>query len=125
MLGLQTALPLAWQVLSPTLRPERIFALMSAQPAAIAGLTLSDARRAGHSRARRAGRGRCAANLCVFDPLASTVVEVTPGQPEPQHALSPEDLHRCRAPHDPAGRTGGYRRRGAAMSPRSVHRPCW
>jgi dihydroorotase len=76
MLGLQTALPLAWQVLSPTLRPERIFALMSAQPAAIAGLTLSDARRAGHSAHGGPVEVGAAANLCVFDPLASTVVEV-------------------------------------------------
>ena len=38
MLGLQTALPIAWEVLSSALRPERLFALLSAQPAAIARL---------------------------------------------------------------------------------------
>ena len=75
MLGLQTALPLAWQVLSPMLSPERIFALMSAQPAAIAGLRATDARRAGHSAHGGPIEIGATANLCVFDPTASTVVD--------------------------------------------------
>jgi dihydroorotase len=75
MLGLQTALPIAWQVLSPRLRPERIFALMSAQPAAIAGLTSTDSRRAGHSAHGGPVEVGATANLCVFDPLAVTVVD--------------------------------------------------
>jgi dihydroorotase len=49
MLGLQTALPIAWQVLSPLLGPEQIFALMSTRPSAIAGLGVTDSRIAGHS----------------------------------------------------------------------------
>ena len=56
MLGLQTALPIAWQVLSPHLGPERIFALLSVQPAAIARLRVIDPRPGGHSRAGRAAR---------------------------------------------------------------------
>ncbi len=54
MLGLQTALPIAWQVLSPHLGPERVFALMSTQPATIARLRATDARPGGT--AHRAGR---------------------------------------------------------------------
>jgi dihydroorotase len=75
MLGLQTALPLAWQVLSPLLSPERIFALMSTQPAAIAGLTKTDSRRAGHSAHGGPIELGSTANLCVFDPTASTMVD--------------------------------------------------
>jgi dihydroorotase len=75
MLGLQTALPLAWQVLSPVLSPERIFALLSTQPAAIAGLRSTDARRAGHSAQGGPIEIGSTANLCVFDPTASTTVD--------------------------------------------------
>jgi len=77
MLGLQTALPIAWQVLSPMLPPERIFALMSTQPAAIAGLTVTDARRAGHSAHGGPLEVGATANICVFDPAAVTVVDVS------------------------------------------------
>jgi dihydroorotase len=65
MLGLQTALPIAWQVLGPRLAPERIFALLSSQPAAIAGLS---------TQGRPIDVGS-AANLCVFDPSATTTVD--------------------------------------------------
>jgi dihydroorotase len=75
MLGLQTALPIAWQVLSPTLAPERIFALMSSQPAAIAGLTATDSRRAGHSAHGGPLEVGATANICVFDPGGVTVVD--------------------------------------------------
>jgi dihydroorotase len=75
MLGLQTALPIAWQVLSPLLSPERIFALMSTQPAAIAGLGVTDFRRAGHSAHGGPVEAGATANLCVFDPAASTAVD--------------------------------------------------
>ena len=68
MLGLQTALPIAWEVLSPQLGPERIFALLSAQPAAIARLTATDPRRGGHSAQGGPVEAGAAANLCVFDP---------------------------------------------------------
>ena len=77
MLGLQTALPIAWQVLSPTLAPERIFALMSAAPAAIARLTRTDPRPAGHSAQGGPLEVGAAANICVFDPSATTVVDPT------------------------------------------------
>jgi dihydroorotase len=77
MLGLQTAMPIAWQVLSPRLPPERIFALMSTQPAAIAGLGVTDARRAGHSAHGGPVEVGATANLCVFDPSATTVVDPT------------------------------------------------
>jgi dihydroorotase len=75
MLGLQTALPIAWQVLSPALGPERIFALMSAAPAAIARLTRNDPRPGGHSAHGGPVEVGAAANLCVFDPSAFTVVD--------------------------------------------------
>jgi dihydroorotase len=75
MLGLQTALPIAWQVLSAVLPPERIFALMSTAPAAIARLTRSDDRPAGHSAQGGPVEIGAPANLCVFDPSGSTVVD--------------------------------------------------
>jgi dihydroorotase len=77
MLGLQTALLVAWQVLSPSLGPERIFALMSSQPAAIAGLSVTDSRLAGHSAHGGPVEVGAIANLCIFDPTASTVVDPT------------------------------------------------
>jgi dihydroorotase len=75
MLGLQTALPIAWEVLSASLSAERIFALMSTQPAAIAGLGSTDARVGGHSAQGGPLEVGATANLCVFDPTASTEVE--------------------------------------------------
>ncbi|HEY2214661.1 MAG TPA: dihydroorotase [Acidimicrobiales bacterium] len=78
MLGLQTALPIAWQVLSPHLAPEQIFALLSWQPAAIARLRAEDERRAGHSAQGGPLVAGAAANLCVFDP--NGVTEVDPGR---------------------------------------------
>jgi dihydroorotase len=75
MLGLQTALPIAWDVLGATLGPERVFALMSTQPAAIARLTVTDPRLAGHSAHGGPVEAGAAANLCVFDPAATTSVD--------------------------------------------------
>jgi dihydroorotase len=75
MLGLQTALPIAWEVLSARLGPERVFALMSAQPAAIAKLTATDPRVGGHSAQGGPVEAGATANLCVFDPAATTLVE--------------------------------------------------
>jgi dihydroorotase len=77
MLGLQTALPIAWQVLSPLLGPEQIFALMSTQPAAIVGLGVTDSRIAGHSAHGGPLEVGATGNLCVFDPSATTVVDPT------------------------------------------------
>jgi dihydroorotase len=75
MLGLQTALPIAWQVLTPRLGPERLYALMSTQPAAIAGLGPTDARVGGHSAHGGPIEVGATANLCVFDPNGSTEVD--------------------------------------------------
>jgi dihydroorotase len=75
MLGLQTALPIAWEVLAPHLAPERVFALLSAQPAVIAKLTATDPRRAGHSAQGGPVEAGATANLCIFDPAATTVVD--------------------------------------------------
>ncbi|HEX4163488.1 MAG TPA: dihydroorotase, partial [Acidimicrobiales bacterium] len=75
MLGLQTALPIAWEVLSARLGPERVFALMSAQPAAIAKLRATDPRVGGHSAHGGPVEAGAVANLCVFDPAATTRVE--------------------------------------------------
>jgi dihydroorotase len=77
MLGLQTALPIAWQVLSPLLGPEQIFALMSTRPSAIAGLGVTDSRTAGHSAHGGPLDVGATGNLCVFDPSATTVVDPT------------------------------------------------
>ncbi len=77
MLGLQTALPIAWEVLSARLSPERIFALMSTQPAVIAGLGPTDARVGGHSAQGGPIEVGGTANLCVFDPDGSTEVDAT------------------------------------------------
>jgi dihydroorotase len=63
MLGLETALALAHTELGIAI--ERVFALMSWQPAAIAGI---DDRHGGPVVAGRL------ANLCVFDPTAEWVV---------------------------------------------------
>jgi dihydroorotase len=75
MLGLETALPISWQVLSPHLGPERVFALMSAQPAAIARLRTTDPRAGGHSAQGGPVEVGATANLCVFDPTATTTVD--------------------------------------------------
>src|SRR5580700_10363059 len=75
MLGLQTALPIAWEVLSPRIGPERIFALLSTRPAVIAKLTATDPRGAGQSAQGGPVEPGATANLCVFDPTASTVVD--------------------------------------------------
>jgi dihydroorotase len=92
MLGLETALPLAWDVLSPSMAPERIFALMSAQPAAIAGLRAADARRAGHSAQGGPLAEGATANLCVFDPATPTVVD--PGRLASRSRNTPYAGHR-------------------------------
>jgi dihydroorotase len=75
MLGLQTALPIAWTVLSPVLGPARLFALMSTQPAAIARLRATDPRPAGHSAQGGPVEVGGTANLCVFDPAGTTLVD--------------------------------------------------
>jgi dihydroorotase len=75
MLGLQTAMPIAWDVLSPHMGPERIFALLSARPAVIAKLTATDPRVGGHSAQGGPVEAGAPANLCVFDPAATTVVD--------------------------------------------------
>jgi dihydroorotase len=75
MLGLQTALPIAWDVLSPLLGPEQLFALMSTQPAVIARLTATDPRVGGQSAHGGPVEVGAVANLCVFDPAATTVVD--------------------------------------------------
>jgi dihydroorotase len=75
MLGLQTALPIAWEVLGAQLGPARVFALLSARPAVIAKLTATDRRGAGHSAQGGPVEVGATANLCVFDPTATTVVD--------------------------------------------------
>ena len=77
MLGLETALPIAWSVLSDRLGPEAIFALMSTRPSAIAGLGPTDRRMAGHSAHGGPIVVGATANLCVFDPSAQTVVDAS------------------------------------------------
>ncbi len=75
MLGLQTALPIAWQVLGPLVGPDGLFALMSTRPAAIARLGVTDARLAGHSAHGGPVEAGATANLCVFDPTTRTTVD--------------------------------------------------
>ncbi len=87
MLGLETALAVTCAALGDDVPKEQLFALMSQQPARIAGV--GPARRAGGRRAGALpGPGRpvgsaqggwvqagAAANLCVFDPHATWVVD--------------------------------------------------
>ena len=73
MLGLETALALALTELE--LPIERILALMSWQPAAIAGLTAADLRPGGHSAHGGPIVEGADANLCVIDPGARWVVD--------------------------------------------------
>ena len=75
MLGLQTALPIAWDVLSPHLGPERIFALL--ERAARRHRQADGDRPAsrGHSAQGGPVEAGATANLCVFDPGAGTVVD--------------------------------------------------
>ena len=127
MLGLQTALPIAWQVLSPTLGPERIFALIERD----AGRDRpADPDRPAPGRpqcARRAARGRGDGQRLCLRPVGDDRRRpVASGQSQPEHALCRPELHRRGAPHDLAGRAGRHRRRGATMSgQRSGRPPFW
>ena len=86
MLGLETALGRRPDR-AARCRPSAVLALLTWQPAAIAGLAAGPA--AGRPPPRRAGRRRAAAaNLCVIDPAAQLGGRRRPaGQPQPQHAL--------------------------------------
>ena len=89
MLGLQTALPIAWEVLSPCIGPERVFALLSTQPAVIAKLTATDPR-ARPQRAGRSGRGgRDGQPVRVRSLRHHRGGPGRVGQPQPQYARTP------------------------------------
>ena len=106
MLGLETALALALTELD--LPIEQVLALLSWQPAAIAGI---DDRHGGPVAAGRP------ANLCVIDPAATWVVE--PAELASRARNTPyagRTLHGPGAPHAAAGRARGRRRRGPPMS---------
>ena len=94
MLGLQTALALALTELDLPLA--QVLALLSWQPAAIAGLDPAHGGRPG-----RAGRPPGAvANLCVIDPDRHLDGGPDrPGQPQPQHALRGPHPDRPGPPH--------------------------
>ena len=105
MLGLETALALALTELD--LPIERVLALMSWQPAAIAGLTRHtwrpDRRRfAGKPRGDRS-RGHVGRR------------SLPAGEPQSQHAVRRPHARGPSAPHHPVGRTGCHRRRGAPL----------
>ena len=107
MLGLETALALALTELD--LPIERVLALLSWQPAAIAG---------SGDRPRRPDRAGPAGPPVRHRPGAR--VGGGPGragQPGPQHALRRPPAARQGAPHPPRGRARGPRRRGAAVMP--------
>ena len=115
--GCRRRCPIAWQVLSPHLGPERLFALMSTQPAAIARLTATDARAGGHSAQGGPVEAGAAANLCVFDPAATTAVD--PARLASRSRNTPyagRTLHGRGAPHRAARRAGRDRRDGAAVT---------
>ena len=119
MLGLETALAAAPCGETGPRPSSRVLALLSWQPAAIAGLGRRPRRRAGRA-GRRRGRP---ANLCVFDPDGHLDGRPGPlGQPQPQHPLRRAALTRAGAPHRLPGRAGGDRRRGAAVSGRRHRR---
>ena len=95
-----------------------VLALLSWQPAAIAGL--------GDTHGGPIAPG-APANLCVIDPAAD--VDGRPGragQPQPQHALRRPQAHGPGPPHDPRGRAGRRstaRRSDDADRPRPMTRP--
>ena len=83
-----------------TSTPSAIFALLSAQPAVIARLTATDPRRAGHSAQGGPVEAGATANLCVFDPAGTTVVD--PAQLASRSRNTPvrrTHLHRRRPAH--------------------------
>jgi dihydroorotase len=87
MLGLETALSVAFTALGAApdfseetrpgraLPPERLFGLLSSQPAAIAHLGPHHERPAGHSAQGGPVEPGSVANLCIFDPRASWIVD--------------------------------------------------
>ena len=81
-----------------------MFALLSTQPAVIAKLTATDPLTGGHSAQGGPVEVGVPANLCVFDPAATTVVDpARVGQSQPQHALRRTDVRRRRPSHRAAG----------------------
>ena len=120
MLGLQTALPIAWEVLSPhlgsraDLRPhERAAGRHRPADGHRPASRPATARRA--ARSRRARRPTCASST----PPATTVVDPTRLASRSRNTpYAGRTLHRRGAPHRPAGRAGRDRRRGAAVSAR-------
>ena len=114
MLGLQTALPLALSELG--LPVGRVLALMSWQPASIAGL---DATSGGGTHGGPIEPG-AAANLCVVDPGATWTVE--PGALASRSHNTPYARPPAvwsGPPHAVPGGAGGGRRRGPAVSART------
>ncbi|MHB1776301.1 MAG: dihydroorotase [Acidimicrobiales bacterium] len=75
MLGLQTALPLTFEALAGRRSPAGVLALLSWQPAAIAGLLGHDRRPEGVSVHGGPVAPGATANLCVVDPAATWVLE--------------------------------------------------
>ena len=117
MLGLQTALPLAWEVLSPHLGPERLFALdeRAAGRHRQAHRDRPAPRRS--QRARRPGRGgRGGQPVRVRPRRHDGGGPGAAGQPQPQHAVRGPHLHRGGAPHRVAGRGGRHRRDGTTVT---------
>ena len=133
MLGLQTALPIAWEVLSPHLGPERIFALMSAQPAAIARLTATDPRARRPQRAGRTGRGRARRPTCACStpPRRRWWTRRGLASRSRNTPYAGPHVRRRGAPHRAAGRAGRDRRDGATVSAAAEpatatgRRRCW
>ena len=105
----------------PHLGPERVFALLSAQPAVIARLTATDRASAGHSAQGGPVEAGATANLCVFDPDRHD--GGGPGALASRSRNTPyagRTLRRRGAPHRAARRSGRDRRDGAAVSAAST-----
>ena len=107
MLGLETALALALTELD--LPIEQVLALLSWQPARIAGLADRHGGPVAEGRAGQPLRDRPHRHL---DRRSHPL-----GQPQPEHPLRRPHPHRPRPPHHPPGRTRRHRRRGPTMSP--------
>ncbi len=75
MLGLETALAIAHGVLADRMPIEKLFGLFCWQPAAIARLRAEDPRQGGHSPQGGPIDVGGVANLCVFDPSVSVIVD--------------------------------------------------
>ena len=104
MLGLQTALPIAWEVLSPHMGPERIFALLERAARRHRQADGDGPAHGGPQRAGRTGRGGGDGQpVRLRSGRDHGGGSGGPGQSQPQHALCRPHLRRRGPAHGAAG----------------------